>query len=493
MQPPRQMQPPVLPPPSSLPPRPSTATTTTSGDAAVNDNNDNDNDNDNNNDTTEDGVMKGTWDYIDGKLILAADRPQDVEDLRNIQHDTILVGDVVVRSEISLDDGRGGKGGLLDEDVSISSSSGSGSTPVGTGDATIATSDAVSDSDSTNTPKSKSDEIKNSSNNDRTTDEDGTYDVHISVPEGTVEIGKFMYPKKHPSFFEQPIYKPTPTGSFQLRQVLGGLNARTRKADVPVERFKTTDLQGKRYFLTTYPLQDRSRKKKIEDIKPHERAEVERRRAEEDARPVPIRAVEVELYPNMTFCTVGGLGNSKILRGKWNIIGSEKDQLWMQVFRFGFGRSVSGSTFSEGVGLTHDDQKAYWGRIVDVNEAATDANNSTQARAAHTPTTSTESAGDSDEPKSVEINGSVLDGWGLEPLPVARFTMIEETQEYDDEEEDDMDDDDEEEMFRQSLENYADFGGNGGRNGDGTDDDEDPFSSADAFQLRSLCERCTNE
>mmetsp|Transcript_31351 Transcript_31351/g.69463 ORF Transcript_31351/g.69463 Transcript_31351/m.69463 type:complete len:419 (+) Transcript_31351:466-1722(+) len=45
MQPPRQMQPPVLPPPSSLPPRPSTATTTTSGDAAVNDNNDNDNGN----------------------------------------------------------------------------------------------------------------------------------------------------------------------------------------------------------------------------------------------------------------------------------------------------------------------------------------------------------------------------------------------------------------------------------------------------------------
>ena len=43
---------------------------------------------------------------------------------------------------------------------------------------------------------------------------------------------------------------------------------------------------------------------------------------------------------------------------------------------------------------------------------------------------------ESEEPKAVEINGSVLDGLGLEPLPVARFTMIEETEVGDD---DDLD------------------------------------------------------
>ena len=100
-----------------------------------------------------------------------------------------------------------------------------------------------------------------------------------------------------------------------------------------------------------------------------------------------------------------------------------------------------------------------------MNEPPDDDDHATEAKTA-SPTTHSR---DTDEPKTVEINGSVLDGWGLEPLPVARFTMIEETQEYDD----DDDDDDEAELFRQSLENYnVDVG-----------DDVDPFSSlGDAFQ-----------
>ena len=47
-------------------------------------------------------------------------------------------------------------------------------------------------------------------------------------------------------------------------------------------------------------------------------------------------------------------------QGKWNLIGENRDQLWMQVFRFGFGRAVSGSTYSEGMGLTHEDQKGMY-------------------------------------------------------------------------------------------------------------------------------------
>ena len=136
------------------------------------------------------GVMKGTWDFIDGKLILAADRPKDLKDLRAIGHDTILSGDVVVKAEESL------------EDRSVIEGEKEGKTEA---------------------------KKKDYGNND-----DGSYDVHISVPEGTVEIGRFFYPKHHPSFFEQPIYSPTKTGSFQLRQVLGGLNTRTKKDDEPV-------------------------------------------------------------------------------------------------------------------------------------------------------------------------------------------------------------------------------------------------------------------
>ena len=274
---------------------------------------------DGNDDEETTGVMKGTWDFIDGKLILAADRPEDLKDLRAIGHDTILSGDVVVKAEESLEDR------------------------------------SVIEGEKEAKSKAKK---KDYGNND-----DGSYDVHISVPEGTVEIGKFFYPQKHPSFFEQPIYSPTKTGSFQLRQVLGGLNTRAKKDDEPVEKFKVSDLQGKRYFLTTYPLKQR-KPKRMADIDPHKREEAKRKAAEEEARPVPIRAVEIELFANMTFSTLGGLGNAKILRGKWNLIGENRDQLWMQVFRFGFGRAVSGSTYSEGMGLTHEDQKGKWCHVM---------------------------------------------------------------------------------------------------------------------------------
>ncbi len=79
------------------------------------------------------------------------------------------------------------------------------------------------------------------------------------------------------------------------------------------------------------------------DDKPITKEEKLREEREKNA-PVNIRTFEVELLANNTFCTKAGLGNT-ILRGKWWIIGNEKDQLWMQVWRFGFGRSVSGSTY----------------------------------------------------------------------------------------------------------------------------------------------------
>merc|ERR1712110_607588 len=122
-----------------------------------------------------------------------------------------------------------------------------------------------------------------------------------------------------------------------------------------------------------------------------------------------IKSFEVELFANNTFSTITGLGDT-ILRGKWSIIGEYRDQLWMSVWRFGFGREVSGSTFSEGSHLTHQDDVSFWGKIYEIDASDREDNIL-------------------DDPKDwkgtkIEINGAVMIGWGLEPCSIARFTMI---------------------------------------------------------------------
>ena len=170
------------------------------------------------------GVSKGTWGFLDGKLILATDRPKKAN-VKN-GHDTIFVGNLVVKSEESLSDNP-----VLQSTKNNTSS---------------VTSEASSGFEER---------------------ESESFDVHLSVPMGSVEIGKFMYPKNHPSFFDQPIFKPTPTGSFQLRQILGTLNTRTKGDKEPEEKFNPKDLYGKRYFLTSYPIQQKPRGKRRWSIK----------------------------------------------------------------------------------------------------------------------------------------------------------------------------------------------------------------------------------
>ena len=153
------------------------------------------------------------------------------------------------------------------------------------------------------------------------------------------------------------------------------------------------------------------------------KAEKEREEREKNA-PMQIKSFEVELFENNTFSTITGLGDT-ILRGKWSIMGEERDQLWMSVFRFGFGRNVSGSTFSEGLHLTHQDDVSYWGEIYEEDTAK-------------------EEDCIMDDPcnwkgTKFEINGAVMLGVGLEPCSIARFTMIEKTEEDTDDEEDDED------------------------------------------------------
>jgi hypothetical protein len=113
-------------------------------------------------------AWKGTWAFVDGNLILAADRPEkkpfsvyDDDDAKDgdgsAEVDTILVGKVAVQSEESLTENpalerRQNTPG--DDDASLSSSS--------------------------SQPRK------------------GTIDVYLSIPRGKIKTGKFMYPKTHP-------------------------------------------------------------------------------------------------------------------------------------------------------------------------------------------------------------------------------------------------------------------------------------------------------
>lgn len=176
------------------------------------------------------------------------------------------------------------------------------------------------------------------------------------------------------------------------------------------------------------------------------------RKAKEEAdaqekRPINIRVMKVTIHPNNTFSTVAGLGDDTILRGRFSVIGEQRDQLWMQVIRFGFGRSVSGSIYSEGVGLSHEDAKSYWGKIsYEEEETEVDSRYRTVKSLS-----SSSSNDDSDglAKKRLQVHGTVIYGYSLEPQPIARFLMteadddgIDHSEMMDDEEEDENEDGD---------------------------------------------------
>lgn len=348
-------------------------------------------------------AWKGTWDFVDGELILAADRSekkpfyQEEEDTPGNEADTILVGRVAVQSEESLTDNPAmeqQKQPSLDED------------------------------------------------DNQQVRKKGKIDVHLSVPRGKIKTGKFMYPKEHPAFFEQPIFRPEKKGSFELRQILGEYNAKLDDEDELVELFRKKDLEGKRFYLSTFPLPKRRKKfeywsKEDNCYKTGEYEPTAAEKAEEELEPGKnMQVVAVELFQNNTFSTLYGLGNSTVLRGKWSIIGDKRDQLWMMVHRFGWGRSVSGSTFSEGKSLTQDDEKSYWGKIKEVPKSGGD--------------TGKEGDADTGDRKKVSIKGAVMVGWGLEPCSVGRFKMTEIEDILEDE-----DDDEEEEEEYEALSDEA--------------------------------------
>jgi hypothetical protein len=127
--------------------------------------------------------------------------------------------------------------------------------------------------------------------------------------------------------------------------------------------------------------------------------------------------------------------------------------------------------------LTNNDAKTYWGWIKDLSaieaKAKNETNNDDDMGVSETLVTSEE-----DSPvvgvRKIEIHGSVLDGWGLEPFPEARFIMQERTVD-DDEEDEEEDDDDDDDDYNRIL-NWKDDGDD---QGPGTND---LFSSPDSFQ-----------
>mmetsp|Transcript_13096 Transcript_13096/g.22451 ORF Transcript_13096/g.22451 Transcript_13096/m.22451 type:complete len:576 (+) Transcript_13096:257-1984(+) len=359
-------------------------------------------------------AWKGTWDFVDGKLILAADRPEKKPfSIYEEEEDDGIVG--------------GGKGGAKEMDTIL------------VGRVAVQQEDSLMDNPALEQQRQNEsgDDPSSSSSQQQQQPKKGTIDVHLSVPKGKIKTGKFMYPKHHPSFFEQPIYRPESKGRFELRQILGEYNAAVAddESDL-VELFRKKDLVGKRFYLSTFPLKKRRKKFERWDVKENryvteEYEPTSEEKKEEELQPGKnMQVMAVELFANNTFSTLAGLGSSTVLRGKWSIIGDRRDQLWMMVYRFGFGRSVSGSTFSEGTSLTQNDEKGYWGKITQVEDAGKDSIEGDPAEWGS---------------KKIEIKGAVMVGWGLEPCSVGRFKMIEMEDDMLEDDEDDADDEDEDE------------------------------------------------
>jgi hypothetical protein len=160
------------------------------------------------------GRLRGNWELIDGKLILAPDRPITSEDDKTSQEDAVLEGEVVAFSEQ----------GLADNPALAN--------------------------------QKKKDKQANSDNN-------AVLDTHLSVPKGRINVGRFMYPKHHPYFFDTPMYNPLQKGKFELKQVLGSLNTRQlQQEEIIEELFHERDFYGKKFWLTSHPLQSHAAKGK---------------------------------------------------------------------------------------------------------------------------------------------------------------------------------------------------------------------------------------
>lgn len=317
------------------------------------------------------GKLQGKWDIQENVLILATDRPQEADDLQ--VHDTVLVGNVSALVQ------------------------------------PILTENPVLLQDQSNT-----NEIEPSLNEN---------DSFLFIPNGAIRIGKFMYPKRHRNFFDQPmLFQPQTMGSFRLKQVLGTLNTQVKQQDTPppkVAKYHKRDFYGRKFLLTTRPtpalkIPDGSQKSTKPDNSPTE-----------DYPSFDIRVMPIEFFANNTFQATG---SNKVLRGRFGTTGEEKDRLWFQVSLFGAGRSMPGSVYSDGNGLTQEDRRGYEGKIEET-EALRDDKKIDQGK------------------KLFSVQGRVWYGSDFakaSPAAVAALFSLKEVLSFDDkeDEEDDNDEDD---------------------------------------------------
>jgi len=367
------------------------------------------------------GVLEGSWDFQDSKLVLAAARPSDTDGRR--VHDTIFVGELATATRESLQENPA----LLEQEEEESSSSGGSS-------------EESSSAEQPPPPQEPSSSTIRKNNNNNRNPKDTTTtmlsDVFLSIPNGKVRIGKFVYPKRHPSFFEQPmLFQPTDVGEFELQQVLGLLNTKKKQGqegdeNKKIAKYHKKDFYGRKFWLTTTPVDPIPMKL---DHKTNNKKE-----EKEDYPYFDIRVMPIQFFANNTFIATG---MNKVLRGHFGITGEERDRLWFQVSLFGIGRSIRGSVYSEGPGLSHEDRRGYAGAI---SELTSDDNKKDEEGKKDEDDTSALPQEPSSPPLIVQ--GHVVYGSDLAHSArsvLSTFVMKETTNiELFDDEEDDMDDDD---------------------------------------------------
>lgn len=357
-------------------------------------------------------VQNGVWDLVDGRLVLAADRPEkeQVMDTKENLPDTLLEGQVVASWRRSREQHQ-----RQQEETQ---------------------------------KKEQNSRVKRLSE-----EKAAILDTRLSVPLGRINVGRFFYPKSHPSFFEQPMFHPEKLGAFSLSQVIGSLQQDPLRIHEDADLFERQDFYNKTFLLTSHPIVPKTPKGRkrwsikyndwVYDTKPEAKREAE----EASKNPLLCKIMRIAFHPNGTFSTLPNNDaeeNPTILRGKYDLTGPQNSQLWFQVWRFGFGRSVSGSTYSQGRMLTQDDAKTYWGTIgfqKIVNATKTERKNNSPE----------------EDENRLEIKGSVLFGSGLEPLPVGRFIM-RETDDLLLSLEDEEDEEEDEEDLRNIFEDRAESG-----------------------------------
>ncbi|KAG7357567.1 hypothetical protein IV203_002255 [Nitzschia inconspicua] len=293
----------------------------------------------------------GSWNYCDGNLILAPDRRPIDNNNKNNKKDMNL--------------------GTNIQDTLL------------TGKINVHVSKCLPATDSMPLP------MEEEEKEEHHPDDQSDTDVHLSVPFGNVTMGKFMYPRRHKAFFDQPmLFSQTSIGTFAMKQLLGNLNTRFKQqkqqqlqeeqqqqSNESTPQMDRKDFYGRQFYLTATP----------HAVNPALAAQD--KHYNKDTVKYDVRVMPITFHSNNTFTAIG---TEKILRGRFGITQTNgqqqqrrrrqqhtQQQLWFQVNLFGFGRSAPGSVYSEGRLLSHEDQRGYLGTTIQFYPAPNDPTNRT--------------------------------------------------------------------------------------------------------------------